>query len=379
MSTDAAPRQVATIPAPGVITREGFGQNEIEVRAETAASANAARERAAIEARYVMASNRPRSMAEVEMRLLKECERPGFAEVARFIRPVGKEKNKQTGAWEDKFAEGFSIRFAEAAIRCFGNCYPEAAVAFENDDQRIVRVSVTDLEANVCYASEIIIRKTVERRKPRDGEQIISERMNSEGGKVFLIEASDDQVMVKQNALVSKTLRNAALRLIPGDILDSCLIQIRKTLRGLSPEAARDRLMVAFDLVGVTMGDLQTFLGHSLSNISDGELDELRKVYTALRDNEVTWAEVLDAKQPKGSVDDAREVAIRKIAEANGYTPDQVREVFEERDIPAALKERFGEPKAQTEEQAQTEAPTTAAAEQAAAAPRPKFDFGKRK
>lgn len=387
MATDTAhpPRnQVATAPSPGTVSREGFGQSEIEVRAETAASANAARERAAIEARYVMAVQRPRSMVEVESRLLKECERPGFAEVARFTRPVGKEKNKDTGNWEDKFAEGYSIRFAEAAIRCMRNVYPEAAVVFENDEQRIIRVSVTDLEANVCYASEIIIRKTVERRKPREGQEIISERINSSGQKTYLVQASDDEVTVKQNALISKTLRTAGLRLIPGDILDTCLIQIRKTLRGIGPEAARDRLMTAFDAIGVTMGDLQLFLGHSLSSINDGELDELRKVYTALKEGETTWAEVMDAKQPKGTVEDAKEVAIRKISESSGYTADQVRQVIDEKDVSGTLKKLFGEPGSAAENRETELPPATAeaspqASAESVASGRAKFDFGKKK
>ena len=122
--------------------------------AETASTAVAVQARAAVEARYKMALMRPRSWDEVRVRLLAACKRPGFAETARYAKPVG-----------GKSIEGPSIRFAEEALRAMGNAYVETMVVFDDDERRIVRVTVTDLEANLSYPHDITLRKTVERRR----------------------------------------------------------------------------------------------------------------------------------------------------------------------------------------------------------------------
>nr|NIU03565.1 hypothetical protein [Gammaproteobacteria bacterium]NIV50929.1 hypothetical protein [Gammaproteobacteria bacterium]NIX84839.1 hypothetical protein [Gammaproteobacteria bacterium] len=101
--------------------------------AETASTAVAAQAAASVQARYVMALQRPRNIDQVRVDLLKECKRPGFARVAMYHKPIG------------KGVTGPSIRFAEAAMRCMGNLMPEVATLYDDHDKRILRVSVTDL------------------------------------------------------------------------------------------------------------------------------------------------------------------------------------------------------------------------------------------
>lgn len=105
---------------------------ELPATVETAASAVAAREKAAIEARYVMALKRPRDMDEVRVRLLKECDRPGFAEVAKYEKPVAGQK-----------IVGLSVRFAEAAIRLAGNILTQVLIVFDDRERRIPRARGT--------------------------------------------------------------------------------------------------------------------------------------------------------------------------------------------------------------------------------------------
>ena len=71
------------IPA-GMAVTDGFGSREIAVGAETQGGVLAERSRAEIEARCVMALRRPRDLDTVRERMMKECARPGFAEVARY-------------------------------------------------------------------------------------------------------------------------------------------------------------------------------------------------------------------------------------------------------------------------------------------------------
>jgi hypothetical protein len=207
------------VPAgPGSIVRHDGGGVEIKMQAETAAAAVSAQAAALVQARYVMAMRNQRDMDDVRTRLLKECERPGFARVARYRKPIG------------RGIVGFSIRFAEAAARCMKNIESFPQTLWEDERRRIVRFTVTDLESNLTYARDVTIDKTVERRSLKDGQVALSVRTNSEGQPTYLVEATEDDVAQKQGIAESKCIRNSILRLVPGDILDECETKIAETV-----------------------------------------------------------------------------------------------------------------------------------------------------
>lgn len=252
---------------------------------ETAVSAAAAQAVASVQARYAMARAAPRDLDQVRIKLLKECKRPRFAEVALYNKPIG------------QGVVGFSIRFAEAALRCMGNVMPEVMTIFDDESKRIVRVAVTDLESNLTYTKDVTINKTVERRKVPGGMQPISQRTNSRGQTVYTIPATDDDILNKENALVSKAIRTVGLRLIPGDILDEALALIHHTSQNSAaqdPDTARKRLVDGFASIGIQPADLVAYLRHGLDKITPAEMTQLRSLYTTIRDGETTWVEVMD-------------------------------------------------------------------------------------
>ncbi len=307
-------------PAAGQIVRQEFGATEIQHSAETSAHALAEREKATIAAMFLVADGRRRRIPEFEAGLLAECERPGFAEIARYRKPQ-RTRNKETGEWEEGFVEGWSIRFAEAALRNWKNTYCDAKIVFEDDAKRIIRFMLIDLESNLPLSTEIQLSKTVERRGsgrdgklPPKGRDIRGQRVNVAGQTVFIVDATDDELYMKQAAAFSKFRRNA-LTFMPGDILDAALSQVQKTLKGQSPEAARDRLVLGFDQIGVTISDLQEYLGHSISKITDAELAELRGVYTSVKTEEMTWEQVLEHKKPGGDGGADRAAVLRTNVE----------------------------------------------------------------
>lgn len=140
-----------------LVTRNEFA-NELAAP-DTASTAVAAQAKALVEARYIMAIRRPRDMDVVRERMLKECLRPSFAAVARYTKPIGRDRSK--------WPTGPSIRFAEAAVRNMTNITVETMTVYDDREKRIVRVTVTDLEANVPYSQDITIAKTIERRQRR--------------------------------------------------------------------------------------------------------------------------------------------------------------------------------------------------------------------
>lgn len=277
--------------------------------ANIAAVAAAEQARARIQARTLMAYHNPRDMDDVRVRLLKECRRLSFARAAVYTKPVG----------GGETVSGPSIRFAEAALRIYGNVDIEAVTAYEDDNRRVVRVSVVDLETNASYSLDVPIEKTVERSSAGKDREVVGRRMNSKGREVFVVRATEDELLVKQAALVSKAIRTNGLRLIPGDIVDECSDLIAETLRkedASDPDAARKSVADAFASIGVPPAALKSYLGHTIEASSPAELQRLRGIYQAIRDGETTWAAVVEAVRgesadgpaaPNGNADPARQ------------------------------------------------------------------------
>lgn len=249
--------------------------------------------RAMVEARCLMALRRPRNIMQSRGKLMEACARTAFAETAMYRKPVGKKDGKQT------YAEGPSIRFAEEAYRALGNLWSAVAVQLETTEKRVLRFDLMDLENNTTDSTIITVAKTVERKFVRDGQTVISKRINSYGDMVYLIEANDDELQVKQQAMVAKVRRDAILRATPSDIKEDAIAMIRKTLtlRDQSdPKGALKRLLDAFQFeIGILPEQIVNYLGHGLDIISPDELMALRGVFAAVKDGEATWATVMTA------------------------------------------------------------------------------------
>lgn len=272
----------------GQMVTSGFGQRSVQRTAETASLALAEQAKAAVQARYVMAMERPRNLASARTRLLNDCKRPAFAEAAIYRKPVG------------EGVEGPSIRMAEAAARALTNVYAEVAAIYDDADKRIVRVSATDLEANVTYPMDVTIAKTIERNRPMPGRKVIATRKNSRGGDVYIIAATDEEILDKERAVASKALRTCLLRLVPGDILEEAIEQCYRTrdeaIRGNLKES-REKMVGAFRGLGVSEQQLSDYLGHALSDVKVEEIAQLRALFTAIKDKETTWAEAAEHKR----------------------------------------------------------------------------------
>jgi hypothetical protein len=257
------------------------------VRHETQGETQGQRQQALIQARFVMAMQRPRDIDAVRLALLKECKRPTFAGLARWERSVGRDK-----------ITGWSIRFVEAAIRCMRHADCSTETLYDSAEKRIIRCSVIDYESGASWSQEVSIEKTKERKQLREGEVPLSQRRNSYGDLVYLLPATDDEVRMKEAALVSKTLRTLGLRLIPGDLLDEAAQQIQTTLDNADaadPDGERKRLIDRFAELGIKPHDLVEYLaGKPLDALTPADRSELRGVYAAVRDGE-RWSEILEA------------------------------------------------------------------------------------
>ena len=287
----APPEPPAAAETQALTVRKDFGGEHAVMRqAETASVAVAAQAKAAVESRYIMAMQRPRDLDAFRQGLINDAKRRTFAEQAVYRKPVG----------GDKYVEGPSIRFVEAALRHFRNVLPEKAAIFDSPETRIVRVTVTDLESNVTYSEDVTIEKTVERSNAAEGSYI-SKRKNSRGKDVYLVPATSDDLLNKENALVSKAIRNLGLRILPADIVEEAIELGRATIKAkiaADPDAERKKIADAFAEINVPVADLKLYLGHDLAQCSPAELVQLRAVHRSIRDGETTWASVKEAARP---------------------------------------------------------------------------------
>lgn len=296
------------------IVRQGFGTSELEQRRETASSAVVAQATAAINARYIVAMQRRRNWDDVRTLLLKECARPAFAERAWYVLPRG--RNTVTG---------LTVRFAEAAIRVSGNLVQSTRTLYDDDEKRIINVSVTDLETNAVYERDVVLEKTIERRDLKD-RVLIAQRQNSTGQLVYIVACTDDELLQKEGVIVSKTFRTLAMRLVPADIIEDCtqkILETRDTKDATDPEKSKKALLDAWAALGVLASDLKLYIGHDVAQFTKADVQELRGIYNAVREGETNWGDALKEKigvvpdQPKPSVADK----IKARQEAKGAAP----------------------------------------------------------
>ncbi len=238
-----------------------------------------------------MAVRFPRDIDVVREKLLHECERPSFAAAALYAKPVGNGK-----------VTGLSIRFAEAAIASMGHIHVTTLTLAETDEWRKVEIKVWDSQTMNSYADEVTIQKTIERKSIQKGQEVIRTRPNSRGEINYIIRAEEADLLNTVNAAKSKSIRNSGLRMIPGWLLDECKQAIADTMRkkdSADPDAAKRKLFDAYAEMGVSVESLKSYLGHDASKLQPEELQELRKLYTAIKDGETTIQAALAIKEEK--------------------------------------------------------------------------------
>jgi len=251
---------------------------------DPAAVAAAEAVKARIQSAYQMAIYKPRSESGARQKILDACKNKTFAEAAEYSKPVGGSSIK-----------GPSIRFAELALREWGNVIVETQMLYEDMATRRVKVSVLDLETNASFGRDITISKTVERANS-SGREVLGQRTNTSGKAVYIVKATDDEIANKESASISKVVRNEGLRLIPADIIEDAMTEVHKTLKsGVSKDIKTERKKIgdAFIAIGIPVDELEAYLGHSMDRVTDDEVVNLRSIYNTIKSGEAKWADYM--------------------------------------------------------------------------------------
>ena len=288
---------------------------------------------ARIQSAYTMAVRFPRNIELVRQEVLRECSRPSFcvpdeskfgSSLAIYRVPRGSIKNEETGKWEKQYIQGPTIRFAEMLLRSYRNLSIEVVPVGEDADQILLQVILSDYQACNWTSEQVRIPKRVERKNAKPDDVIIGQRTNSYGNTIFIVQATDDELQMKTNALVSKARRNLILQAVPGWLIEEGVDRVRATARNKDaedPDAAKRKLFDAFATVGISAAQLSEYLGHS-NSLSPAELEDLRGLYSGIKEGYTTWAAIMAAKKDEGGADDG--------------TLQAIEEAFKELELPVA-------------------------------------------
>ena len=203
--------------------------------------------------------------------------------LVRGKKKKGRNQNQAADDRENKPIEGPSIRLAEIAAQCYGNCKIDARVIEVNRAEKYVEAEGTfhDLETNM------LSRATVRRR------------ISTSSGYLF----SDDMIVVTGNAACAIAKRNAILAGIPKGLYRQAYNQARAMVAGTAEQlsANRDRAISAFARFGVKPEQLFEALG--VEGDADIKLDHiatLRAMYATLKNGESTVEEMFGRGEAAG-------------------------------------------------------------------------------
>jgi hypothetical protein len=257
---------------------------------EMAAAAACASAKAEIECAYMMAVRRPRSEADARSTILKACQRPVFAETVEFSIPMGGSR-----------ITGPTIRFAEVAMQAWRNLRTSSTVVYDSDTVQKISVTVTDLENNNTISGDATVRKTIERNSVKIGQVVVGERENTDGKKVFIVISTEEEFAKKVGSIRSKLIRNCALKLIPADIIKEAMDAARKARQGNQgdPVQAQRAIIDAFANLGIKASELEQFTGKKIEQFRPDDIENLRGIYTAIKDGEAKWSDYLDDADAK--------------------------------------------------------------------------------
>lgn len=205
------------------------------------------------------------------------------AESCIYVRPVGKEKDPKTGKWEQKYAEGLSIRAAEIVGASYGNLRVGAMIIEQTPERVVCRGYAHDLETNFAATSE-----TIEVTLKSDGTPY-----------------SARQAAVVAKAALSKALRDATFRVVPRAMFKSIENEVRKMIAGdgKSFEQRRTAVVQWVQRLGIDPSRVWSNLGiEGVDDLTPDHLLTLTGLRTSIKDKEVSVDEAFPPVVQAGNI-----------------------------------------------------------------------------
>lgn len=252
-----------------------------------------ARAIAEVQAAYVIAKKFPRNNHQSYIDIIDSCKRPFLAEHAMYAYPRG-----------GTLVEGPSIRLAEVMAQAWGNVDCGVREVSQSNGVSVAEAYAIDLQTNTR------VTKTFHVPHTRDSKK----------GKIRLTDSREIYMEVANQG--ARRLRNCILAIIPGDVQEAAVKQVKKTLgSGEIPLSEKIRLLVQkFNEVGVKVEHIEKRLCHNLDATTVQECVTLQGIYKSIRDGFASREDFFEVGGSKPADAEAELSSI--LAEKNKETLD---------------------------------------------------------
>jgi hypothetical protein len=242
------------------------------------AQAEAERARAEIQAAVVLAHKNPRDEARVFEKVLNMMQRQSMAERASYKKPRG-----------NSSITGPSVHLARAVARCWGNIESGFRVTDEDHEYVSMSAHAHDLESNSRVVLEDRFKKSVPRKIK---------------GETHWVEPTEEALRELKNRRGAYLERNCLLKLLPPDLIDDAMEVASDTLLKIAAgqkKQSRDETVKAliqnFAKHGVSVFQLEDYMGHSVAKITDEEVACMREIYFSLKSGEAIPPEIFASEE----------------------------------------------------------------------------------
>jgi hypothetical protein len=242
--------------------------------------ASKSREAADAMASIAIAKRFPRDEAAAFNKVMVACRRPSLAELSQYEYSRGGTK-----------VTGPSIHLAKAIASAWGNMEFGWRELSRQVGESTVESFSWDKETNTRMSQVFQVKHW------RDTKQ---------GGYALKDERDIYELCANQAA---RRMRACILSIVPGDVVESALLECDKTLSGQNKAPLIDRIRkmaAAFADAGVSHEMLETFLGCKLDACSEANLTRLRKIYAAIRDGVAKIEDHFKPATPEPRFDSAK-------------------------------------------------------------------------
>lgn len=235
-----------------------------------------------VQAMMIIAKKFPRDINAAYTKIIKSCQRIGLAERALYSFPKG-----------GVVVSGAGIRLAEVMAQNWGN--------IDFGIRELERRNGASIAESYCWDIETNARQTKQFEVPHE--------IGLKTGKKKILTDPRDIYEVVAN-MGARRLRACILGIIPKDIEDAAVNEVRKTLEKGGGKTLAERIrdmLLAFDTQGVTQSMLEDYLGHKMGETIAKEIVDLTGIYTSIRDGMVSRSEFFNF--PKEENDKASELS----------------------------------------------------------------------
>ena len=247
-----------------------------------------------VQAMVTVAKKFPRDQATSLQNIMFACTQIKLANEALYAYPRG--KTMITDA---------SIRLAEVIAQAWGNIQYGLRELDNSDGRSTMQAYAWDLETNSRQVREFHVA-----------------HKRTSGKRTFTL--NDPRDIYEMNASQGvRRMRACILAVIPSWVKEAAIEKCEETRINSMPTGVVENMIEAFSKLGVTEAQIVARLGHQMNSMLPSEINDLRKIYTSMKDGMSKAPVWFDVTLASANSIDARRIEEKAKAKAEKSTDIQ--------------------------------------------------------